>query len=157
MTDEVGLQLAAPFSMRPANALDIEALAAIDLLARTSVQRREFIMRSVAHGRCSVLVTRDGHPAGYGVLDYSFYEYGFVPLIYVDAAQRCLGGGRLLLRHLKGLCQTPKLFTSTNLSNLAMQALLRKMDYRLSGVIHDLDENDPELVYVKYLSLASQP
>jgi ribosomal protein S18 acetylase RimI-like enzyme len=143
--------VARSFVIRPANGLDIEALAAIDMLAQTSSQRREFIMRSVANGRCSVLITPGGQPAGYGVLDYSFYEYGFVPLIYVDAAHRCLGAGRLLLRHLENLCQTPKLFTSTNLSNLAMQALLGKMDYRLSGVLHDLDEGDPELVYVKYL------
>ena len=157
MTEETSLQPSAPFLVRPANALDIEALAAIDLLAQTSPQRREFIMRAVATGGCSVLVTRSGAPAGYGVLDYSFYEYGFVPLIYVGEAHRCHGGGRLLLRHLEGLCRTPKLFTSTNLSNLAMQALLRKMAYQLSGVIHDLDPGDPELVYVKYLPTGRQP
>jgi len=152
MTDAVGLLVPPPFAVRPANALDIEALAAIDRLAQTSSQRREFIMRSVATGLCSVLVTASGLPAGYGVLDYSFYEYGFVPLIYVDAAYRCRGAGRLLMGHLETLCRTPKLFTSTNLSNLAMQALLLKMGYKLSGVIHDLDEADPELVYVKVLA-----
>ena len=157
MTDEGGLLAPPPFSVRPANALDIEALAAIDRLAQTSSQRREFIMRSVATGLCSVLVTPGSVPAGYGVLDYSFYEYGFVPLIYVDAAYRCRGAGRLLLGHLETLCRTPKLFTSTNQSNLAMQALLLKMGYKLSGVIHDLDEHDPELVYVKYLSPTRQP
>ena len=157
MTDEGGLLVPPPFSVRPANALDIEALGAIDQLAQTSSQRREFIMRSVATGLCSVLITPSGLPAGYGVLDYSFYEYGFVPLIYVDAGYRCRGAGRLLLGHLESLCRTPKLFTSTNLSNLAMQALLLKRGYQLSGVIHDLDEGDPELVYVKYLSTARQP
>jgi hypothetical protein len=30
-----------------------------------------------------------------------------------------------------------------------MQALLAKLGYRLSSVIHDLDPGDPELVYVK--------
>jgi hypothetical protein len=43
-------------------------------------------------------------------------------------------------------------FTSTNLSNIPMQSLLAKMGYLLSGVIHHLDEDDPELVYVKYLN-----
>ena len=48
-----------------------------------------------------------------------------------------------------GLCSL--IYISTNLSNLPMQSLLAKLGYRLSGVIHHLDEGDPELVYVKYL------
>jgi hypothetical protein len=32
-----------------------------------------------------------------------------------------------------------------------MQSLLAKLGYQLSGVIHELDPGDPELVYVKYL------
>ena len=53
------------------------------------------------------------------------------------------------MRHMESLCRTPKLFTSTNLSNLRMQSLLAKLDYELSGVIHNLDEGDPEIVYFK--------
>jgi ribosomal protein S18 acetylase RimI-like enzyme len=140
------------FSLRPATSLDIDALSAIDSLAQTDRRRREFITRSVAHGTCSVIDAHDGQAAGYGVLDYAFFENGFVSMIYVDPAHRRQGAGLLLLRHLESLCQTPKLFTSTNLSNLPMQALLAKAGYRLSGVIHDLDEGDPELVYVKYIS-----
>ena len=140
------------FTLRPANALDIEALSVIDGLAQTSTHRRDFITRSVAHGNCTVIVAPGGQAAGYGVLDHSFFENGFVTMLYVEPAQRRQGAGLLLMRHLEGLCQTPKLFTSTNLSNLPMQALLAKAGYRLSGVIHDLDENDPELVYVKYLT-----
>jgi hypothetical protein len=43
-------------------------------------------------------------------------------------------------------------YSSTNLSNRSMQALLEKRKYILSGVLHHLDEEDPELVYVKYLN-----
>jgi hypothetical protein len=32
-----------------------------------------------------------------------------------------------------------------------MQSLLAKLGYKLSGVINDLDEGDPELVFVKFL------
>lgn len=55
------------------------------------------------------------------------------------------------MQHLETVCQTEKQFTSTNLSNVPMQALLAKLDYLLSGVLHHLDEGDPELVFVKYL------
>lgn len=40
-----------------------------------------------------------------------------------------------------------RMFTSTNQSNLKMQSLLAKLGYEPSGVIHNLDEGDPELVY----------
>ena len=53
------------------------------------------------------------------------------------------------MQHLESECKTPKIFTSTNLSNLAMQALLVKLRYKLSGTIHNLDPDDPELVYMK--------
>ena len=55
------------------------------------------------------------------------------------------------MNHLETVCQTEKIFTSTNLSNFPMQALLAKLGYKLSGVIHNLDEDDPELVYCKAL------
>jgi hypothetical protein len=56
-----------------------------------------------------------------------------------------------MMGYLESICRTAKLFTSTNLSNLPMQPLLAKLGYKLSGVIHNLDEDDPELVYVKFL------
>ncbi len=45
-------------------------------------------------------------------------------------------------------CDTPKLFTSTNQSNQPMQQLLDALGYLPSGVIHNLDPGDPELVYM---------
>ncbi len=59
------------------------------------------------------------------------------------------GVATTLMRHFESICRTPKLFTSTNLSNLPMQGLLGKLGYRLSGFIVDLDPGDAELVYVK--------
>ena len=56
-----------------------------------------------------------------------------------------------LLRHMELCCRTPKLFTSTNQSNLSMQSLLAKLGYESSGLIHNLDEGDPEIVYFKRL------
>ncbi len=144
------------YSIRPATSLDIGTLCSLDPIAQRDGRRREFITRAVATGCCTVLVTPDEQAVGYGVLDYSFYENGFIAMLYVDPAHRRRGAATLLLRHLECACRTPKLFTSTNLSNHRMQALLAKQGYRLSGVIHDLDECDPELVYVKYLKVAAQ-
>ena len=137
-------------SIRPAVESDAGTLCALDHIARQGEERREFIHREVASGNCSVAVS-EGEVVGYGVLNYGFYRQGFIDMLYVRADRRRRGAGAELLKHLESLCRTPKLFTSTNLSNLPMQSLLAKAGYGLSGVIHNLDEGDPELVYFKRL------
>ena len=137
-------------SIRPATESDVEALCSLDLITRQGNERREFIRREIASGTCFV-ATADEEVIGYGVLNYTFYDYGCIDMLYVHAGHRRRGVGAALVRHLESLCRTPKLFTSTNLSNLRMQSLLAKLGYELSGVIHNLDEGDPEIVYFKRL------
>lgn len=137
-------------SIRPAVETDIEALCSLDLVARRENERREFIRREVASGNCFVAVMNET-VVGYGVLNYTFHHNGCINMLYVDSDHRRRGAGAALLKHMESLCETPKLFTSTNLSNLPMQSLLAKLDYVLSGVIHNLDEGDPEIVYFKRL------
>ena len=137
-------------SIRPANESDVEALCSLDLIARCDHDRREFIRRAVVSCTCFVAVAEE-EVIGYGVLNYNFYRNGYIDMLYVHSAHRRCGAAEALVRHLESLCQTPKLFTSTNLSNLPMQALLAKLEYVLSGVIHNLDEGDPEIVYFKRL------
>jgi hypothetical protein len=43
-----------------------------------------------------------------------------------------------------------RLFVSTNESNTPMRTLLVARDYKVSGLIEDLDPGDPELFFVKY-------
>ncbi len=104
----------------------------------------------MTNGNCYLAI--DTQVLGYGVLEYTFFENGFVSMLYVHPNYRKRSVGIRLMQHLEAMCRTSKLFTSTNLSNLPMQSLLAKLGYRLSGVIHNLDEGDPELVYVKYLT-----
>lgn len=137
-------------SIRPAVERDIQALCSLDLIAREENERREFIRCEVASGTCFVAVA-DEEVIGYGVLNYTFYYNGCIDMLYVHTGHQRRGAGEALLQHLESLCQTPKLFTSTNLSNLRMQSLLAKLEYELSGVIHNLDEGDPEIVYFKRL------
>lgn len=138
------------FSIRSAANGDVDAICEFDHIAQQSKQRRAFVERAVSAGNCFVIEAHH-QVVGYAVLEYSFYEHGFVSMLYVHSEYRQQGAGTMLMQHLESICQTPKLFTSTNLSNLPMQSLLAKLGYTLSGVIHYLDEDDPELVYVKYL------
>ena len=137
-------------SIRPAVSSDVEALCSFDLNGRQADERREFIRRAVAAGTCYAAVTEQ-EVIAYGVLNYTFYRQGCIDMLYVAAGQRRRGAATALLEHMERQCQTPKLFTSTNLSNFPMQALLARCGYVLSGVIHNLDEGDPEVVYFKRL------
>ena len=137
-------------SIRSAVETDIDALCSFDLIAQRENERRKFIRRVVTSGECFVTVA-DEKVVGYGVLNYTFYYNGCIDMLYIHSDYRRSGAGAALLQFMESLCQTPKLFTSTNLSNLPMQSLLAKLDYALSGVIHNLDEGDPEIVYFKRL------
>lgn len=137
-------------AIRQAASDDVDVLCQFDHIARFDERRRAFIGRAVADGHCLVAEV-GGRVVGYVVLEYSFYEQGFVSLLYVHPDHRRQGVGMALMQSVESACRTFRLFTSTNLSNLPMQSLLNKRGYILSGVIHHLDEDDPELVYVKYL------
>jgi GNAT superfamily N-acetyltransferase len=137
-------------SIRPAVESDIEALCSFDLIAQREDERREFIRREAVSGNCFFAV-EEQKVIGYGILNYTFYYNGCIDMLYIHSDHRRSGAGAALLWHMESLCQTPKLFTSTNLSNLPMQSLLAKLDYILSGVIYNLDEADLEIVYFKRL------
>lgn len=137
-------------SIRPAVEHDIDVPCSFDLILPREIERREFICRLVTSGECFIAVA-DQTIIGYAVLNYTFYHNGFIEMLYIHSDYRRRGAGAALLQHIESLCQTPKLFTSTNLSNLPMQSLLAKLEYVLSGVIDNLDEGDPEIVFFKRL------
>ena len=128
---------------------DIDEIFSFENIAQQNNSRQTFIRRSVAAKNC--YVARYENIVGCAVLECAFYEMGFVSMLYVHEGWQRHGVGTELLKQLESVCQTDRLFISTNLSNVRMQALLAKLGYKLSGVIHDLDEDDPELIYVKRL------
>jgi len=140
------------FAIRQATPADNKAIARVDAIAQADHRRSVFILRVIQAGPCYAAFTAAGLLVGYAVLDYTLFEPGFVSLLYVHREWRRKGVGSLLMSHLESLCETPKLFTSTNQSNTPMQCLVSKLGYSASGVIENLDEGDPELVYVKFLN-----
>jgi GNAT superfamily N-acetyltransferase len=101
---------------------------------------------------CCYVAEDDGELLGFVILEYSFYAYGFVSLLHVHEDHRRQGVATALMAHAEDACTTPKLFTSTNGSNTPMQHLCARLGFMPSGVILNLDHDDPELVYVKRLS-----
>ena len=136
--------------IRPARSVDVDALKNLDEVARDEPSRQVYIDQAVESKQCFVALD-DAEPVGYAVLSYQFYNNGWVDMLYVDRDSRRRGIGGALLAHLAHNCLTAKLFTSTNQSNKAMQALLEKAGFESSGVIYNLDVGDPELVYFKLI------
>jgi ribosomal protein S18 acetylase RimI-like enzyme len=50
------------------------------------------------------------------------------------------------------MCKTPKLFTSTNESNIIAQKTYEANGFVRTGYIENLDEGDPEIIYFKLLA-----
>ncbi len=136
---------------RQAHAEDIEALCALDDIASHNIERAAFIESAIDQASCWV-VEVDASIIGYAVLNYSFFDCGFIQMLYFNVTHRRKGLGLQMMEYLESICRTKKLFTSTNQSNLPAQRLLEKADYTRSGTIENLDDNDPELVYFKSLS-----
>lgn len=129
---------------------DVEGLVSFDEVAHRDTRRADHIAQALRSGDCFV-AERSGRLVGYVVLTHSFYGNGMIDQLYVAEGHRRSGVGRTLVEFAEARCKTPKLFTSTNLSNKPMQLLLLKLGYKLSGYIDNLDPGDPELVYFKRL------
>ncbi len=136
--------------IRQAQENDVKAICAFNHIAQVQEQRRQFIRDSMRNGIAQVAVV-DGKVVGYSVIEHSFFARGFIAMLLVHPDHRRSGIGSALVRHVESLCKSDRIFTSTNESNLPMQALLEKQGYTRSGVVDDLDPGDPELFYSKRL------
>ena len=136
--------------IRKATESDIAEIIAVDHLAAHDANRRRHIREWVSGGSAIVAVV-DEAVVGNAILEYTFFSQGFISMLIVAEASRRKGVGTALVSHLEEICKTGKLFTSTNESNEPMQALMHKMSYEPSGVVHNLDDGDPELFYFKKL------
>jgi GNAT superfamily N-acetyltransferase len=101
---------------------------------------------------CSLVAVRETRIVGYAEMAPTFFQQDFVSLLSVHPEHRRHGVATALMKAIEAKCRGGKLFTSTNLSNLPMQALLGKIGYQLCGVVQNLDEGDPELIFVKRLT-----
>ena len=127
---------------------DIDQVIAIDYIASTEETRRQQI-RDWIKKNYVIIALIDEQIVGYAVLEYTFFSCGFISMLIVQEEHRRYGIATALVKRLEEACNTEKLFTSTNESNVPMQAFLASMSYEPSGIVHNLDEGDPELFYFK--------
>ena len=134
--------------IRKAKKEDVKSIVEFHHVERYEKQRKVFIKKSILDGNCYVAVI-EGKIVGYAVLEYTFFDCGFISMLWTKEELRRKGVGTKLIAHLEKKCKKEKLFTSTNKSNAPMQKLMRKLKYKKSGIVHNLDPGDPELFYFK--------
>jgi GNAT superfamily N-acetyltransferase len=134
-----------------ASSEDFEHICALDETVHSGPPRRRFIGEACAHGHVSVARV-DDVIRGFVISDESFFDQFFVRLLLVHPDFRRRGLATALMRAAELDCQTGKLFTSTNHSNIPMQQLCERLGFIRSGYVENLDEGNPELIYVKMLA-----
>ena len=88
-------------------------------------------------------------PAGFLVWTKDFYSHYFIDLVVVHPKMRRHGVASAMIHAMESLCPGNKLFSSTNRSNKAMQQVFERAGFGKSGLISNLERNDPELIYYK--------
>jgi GNAT superfamily N-acetyltransferase len=149
------MQVATPLAKDPMKAkirlsrpTDARALKSADSVVPVDRTRAGFIDEWLREDTV-VVAELDGRMVGYGVLNHGFFHRSQVEMLMVHQEYRGRRIGGQLLKALERLCDTSKLFVTTNLSNHGMQRLLTRMGYAGCGCIDELDPGDPELVFVK--------
>lgn len=140
-------------NIRRAELKDASAIIATDHVAEEDVARIEAIENWLKND--IVLVAEEAKTIiGYGVYNHAFFGRAYVEMLMIHPHYRGQKIGEKLLQALEEICETSKLFITTNLSNQSMQKLLIRLGYHSCGFIEELDPGDPELVFVKKLKEA---
>ena len=134
--------------VRYATPEDVETLIGFDPVAQAGDEdRMDSIRAHVANGLVLVAETAAG-VSGYALtIPGHLFGRDFVELLIVDTAQRRRGVGSALLEAAVGDATSRRVFTSTNLSNAPMKALLASSGWAHSGTLDGLDPGDPEEFY----------
>ena len=135
-------------TIRDALAADVPLLAQADPLAAAGRHgRRTEIQQWVSAAGTRVAQTPT-QVIGYCVTERAFFGHDFVTMLMVAEDARSRGVGTRLLLDAQQRRATPKLFTSTNLSNHPMQRILARLGWQSAGIVYGLDEGDPELFFL---------
>jgi ribosomal protein S18 acetylase RimI-like enzyme len=135
-------------SIGAAQLTDVEGIVQLDCEVIGNTSRRSFIENAIKQGRC-IIVKENDSVVGFLIYDINFFECTFISLIIVSPAKRRRGYGSQLLDFMVRTSPTQKVFSSTNRSNHSMQKVFEANGFVESGIVENLDEGDPEIIYFR--------
>ena len=134
-------------TLRPAWGADLANLGRIDpQLSQQAYGRKA--ARLLNQGRAWV-ADINGAPVAYALTSVDFFARPLVEMIFVTERFRRQGLGLALLMRCETAHQDDRMFVTIKVSDTPMLGLLGKAGFQGSGVIYNLNSDDPELVYVK--------
>ncbi|AMO33725.1 GNAT family N-acetyltransferase [Lysinibacillus sphaericus] len=129
----------------------LEALCAIDHEVIGNSSRSDEIQQAIEEKRCLLHHFADDI-TGFLIFTQDFFGYDFISLVMVKPSERRKGIASALINAYVKTSTTLKVFSSTNQSNKTMQNVFQTLGFVKSGVIENLDDGDPEIIYVKIAS-----
>ena len=130
---------------------DVDEIVELDALIIGNTRRRTLIAELVGLQQ-GYIARQESQIIGFLLMQHYFFGQPFIEVLIVDPSFRRQGVGTALMQHIETVYTPGKLFTSTNTSNKRMQQLCEQLGYVHSGIVENLDEGDPELIYFKKLT-----
>ena len=127
---------------------DLNKVVNIDSEVIGNTSRRNYLEKSIELGHC-IIAKEDNDIVGFLIYDTNFFECTFISLVIVSPSNRRKGYASLLMDYMMSSSPTDKVFSSTNRSNISMQRLFDANGFIRSGIVENLDEGDPEIIYFK--------
>lgn len=127
---------------------DLDTIVTIDIEVIGHNSRNEYIKHAIKEEKCLV-VKENNCIVGFLIYDTNFFEYAFISLIIVSPKERRKGHATSLIKYFISISPTNKIFSSTNESNKKMQEVFSVNGFIRSGLVENLDEGDPEIIYYR--------
>ncbi|MDR7072985.1 GNAT family N-acetyltransferase [Fictibacillus barbaricus] len=134
--------------IRLADQNDVQQVITLDGEMIGHNQRKKQIETAIQHERCLVIYEQT-ELAGFLLYNTEFFECCFISLLMIKPSFQRKGLAKELLMTMDKFSPTNKIFSSTNQSNEAMHNVFEGCGYIKSGIIENLDEDDPEIIYFK--------
>lgn len=130
---------------------DIDTVLVFDEYFQIYLPRRQEIERAISDNVC-YLMKSDDHIVWYGIFrPYGLLSEGFIELLIIHSKLRWKWYGEWFIKYCEMISQTKRIHTSTNLSNIPMQNLLKKLGYTEWWRLSNFDPDDPEIFYYRKL------
>jgi len=128
---------------------DVPDILRVDPLAEREERRYDYISRAIQGemSRTVKVYILDGRLVAVSVLG-DFFGHPFLELIATAPNRRRMGIASALLADIETSLDDDRFFVSANESNTVMRDLLVRRGYRVTGMVENLDPDDPEIFFV---------